>query len=898
MKTKNYTTKLLLILMMGIFINPITGTTQIKRASRANKAEFLKGTIVIKVKEGIGPFEKQDRSVDFDIPSLDGKVQQFAVSKLEKRFRHKPIQRSSGLPDLSRIYRIEFPESQNIDQVVKEFAKDPNVEYAEPIPVQHSAMIPNDALYGDMYHLPQIFAEEAWDIHIAENGTEEIVIAVVDDGVDWDHEDLQDNIWNNLAEDADGDGHTMEFNGTDWVMDPGDLNGIDDDGNGFIDDLFGWNFYNNNGDPNPNPGSNHGTAVSGVSNAVSDNGIGVSGVGWNLSLMPVQVENNDGSYTYAYDGIIYAAENGADVISNSYGSGTYSLANQEAVSYAAGLGSIIVAAASNDNSSSISYPAGYQGVISCGAVNIDDEKASYSNYGISVDISAPGGDVDMPMHSTDVDDGYLTGQGTSAATVVVSGCFGLLKSYHPDWTSEQLIAQVLGTADNIDALNPDYVGMLGTGRINALEMLTATNLTPFLKLGLEATNFVDENENDIIENGEIVTLSFDLKNWSQVYGSENTTVTLTTDDPDITILSGPVSVNVPIDSSFNVVDQFQIQIGTSTGFRFADFNLHFESDISILVGQDIGFEIIIEPAGIFVYEGVPNGDDYSGTFINNYFNDNGSLSSCRNYFPQSLNGFSSVFLSFGFWDSESTALDDYTADIIIDYLQSGGYVYLEGGDVFGWNQSNNTELHELFGLASSQDGTTNNINSLQGQDDALTHGMVFTGNSQTNNAWIDKYVPNANGIIAFVEENYGNVAIQNSILGGHKTFCFSYALADLDDGESPNTREELLERILNFFDLYTSIPTLTEPEVLNCKVFPNPMKSNTIFQYSLSEDSNITLEIFNATGLRVSQAINRPQTKGEHTFNWNAESLAAGVYYYSLKSNNQSYTGKIIITNY
>ena len=171
---------------------------------------------------------------------------------------------------------------------------------------------------------------------------------------------MQSNIWQNLAEDADSDGHTMEFNGTQWVLDPGDLNGIDEDANGFTDDLAGWNFVTSNGDPNPipaNPVGSHGTHCAGIAAGSTNNGIGIASISWNLKFMAICVDENN-SLFYAWDGIIYAAENGADIISNSWGGGTYSIAGQEAVTYAAGLGSIVLAAAGNDNSSVLYLPGG------------------------------------------------------------------------------------------------------------------------------------------------------------------------------------------------------------------------------------------------------------------------------------------------------------------------------------------------------------------------------------------------------------------------------------------------------------------------------------------------------------------------------------------------------------
>ena len=319
-------------------------------------------------------------------------------------------------------------------------------------------------MYGQLHHLPQIWAPQAWDIHKGENGTEEVVIAIVDSGFDWDHEDLVDNIWQNMGEDYDGDGKTIEFNGSEWIFDPGDENGIDDDGNGFIDDFIGWDFFTSSNDF-PSTDAWHGTHCAGLAGGVTNNSTGIASISWNLKIFPVRASGG----VFGYDGIIYCAENGADVISNSWGyARLYSLADQEAVTYAQGLGSIIVAAAGNDDEFSNFYPADYPGVVSVAAVNNVDQRADFSNYGPDVWISSPG----VSLLSTMPDDNYSNLSGTSMAAPLAAGLFGLVKSYHPSWTSDQIITQVLGTADTIDHINPGFENQLGSGRINAFHALS------------------------------------------------------------------------------------------------------------------------------------------------------------------------------------------------------------------------------------------------------------------------------------------------------------------------------------------------------------------------------------------------------------------------------------------
>jgi serine protease len=333
--------------------------------------------------------------------------------------------------------------------------------------------------------------------------------------VDWKHTDLTLNIWQNLGEDANGNGRTLEFIGGEWVFDPGDLNGIDDDGNGFVDDLIGWDMVLNNNNPNHNWGENHGTHCAGIAAGVTNNEHGISSISWNVKVMPLQVASSNGLFTQAYNGIIYAAENGADFISNSWSSPIPTQANQEVINYANSLGSIVLAAASNDNSLLKHYPASYIGVLSIASVSVNDVKASYSSFGPAVDISAPGGGTEGGILSTLPNNSYGLGSGTSMACPLVAGCFGLLKAYNPTWTVEQLVTQVLGTADDIDLINPAYANLLGTGRVNAMRFMSEQNVVMPQKLKLEmiASSYDDANGNNINEPGELVTLNLQFRNY-------------------------------------------------------------------------------------------------------------------------------------------------------------------------------------------------------------------------------------------------------------------------------------------------------------------------------------------------------------------------------------------------
>ncbi|MCK6622926.1 MAG: M4 family metallopeptidase [Calditrichaceae bacterium] len=206
------------------------------------------------------------------------------------------------------------------------------------------------------------------------------------------------------------------------------------------------------------------------------------------------------------------------------------------------------------------------------------------------------------------------------------------------------------------------------------------------------------------------------------------------------------------------------------------------------------------PAGVLVWEGVLNGANYSGAYLSAYLADAGFSVTYTNVFPPSLTGYDAVFLSFGNYGSDGSTLTEFNAGMaaaVKTYLEAGGRVYLEGGDALGYDQSSNSALLNLFGLFSASDGDNNPINGLAGQDAALTQGMLFTSSTQPQVGYIDLYNP-LDGRVAFVESGYGNVAVQHNGSFGQRTFCFSYALAKLNDNVSPATRAELMAALAGF----------------------------------------------------------------------------------------------------
>jgi subtilisin family serine protease/PKD repeat protein len=852
---------------------------------------YHKDRIYVKIKKDVwfNAVKKegaQNSYLNIGIKSVDNIFAAYGIENIERTFRL-----NSNLPDkvkdrmqkngnhsseLSRIYTIKTSPSINLPALLRELNNNENIEYAEPVPFDYPLEIPNDTLYAQCQHLPQIMAEEAWEIFKGEQSDSTIMIGICDTGTDWNHEDLTDNLWQNLAEDANGNGETIIYDDSlkMYILDPGDLNGIDDDNNGFVDDLIGWDFLQDyetdTQGNNPLDFNNHGTHVAGIAAGVTNNSIGIASISWNVKFVPTSHSDTTfNNILRGYEGIVYLAELGCDVVNCSWGGGGYSRTHAEAVAYANSLGTIIVVAAGNGNSSSPFYPSAYPNLISVASVASSDKKSSYSNYGNHVDISAPGGDgTDGGILSCIRNGGYRKFMGTSMASPVVAGVFGFVKAYHPDWTNEQIKKQVIGTADFIDTLNPNYINMLGSGRVNPYRALTETNvsLSNTLKLDLinvEPDDSTDNaNHNKALEPGENIRLGFLIRNYAVLTGSENTTLTLTSYDENIEIIEGTYNAKFVPDGFTEIPKIFEIRISETAKSGFITLTLNAESeDSEILLGSSMDFELPVNAGGILVWEGIRYGRGSSGAFISEFLSDQGIENIYTNTYPVSMVGFDAVFLSFGSIGSglKSAAMNDWMADDIIDYLESGGKLYLETMDGLGWDQQNNKKLFSLIGIDSSDDGSDkiHVVDSLFGGEGSICEGLYYWRSNISGYQSVDRIYPNENGIVALDEPLYGKAAVQNTGEHGQKTFISIYPVAHFYDRVHPNTRYELIKRIMNFFEIpmeYT-VPRFSY----------NPKTGHAPLEVSFNEISYTSIDAvgwkwdFEGKGIDEEQKIKNPK---------------------------------------
>lgn len=351
--------------------------------------------------------------------------------------------------------------------------KESGVAKAEPNHLIRAFLTPNDTNYNSQNHLPQIKAPSGWEMT---TGNATTVIASIDTGVKLDHADLNDKIWTNPGETGGGK----------------ETDGIDNDGNTYVDDWRGWNFYSSNNNPTDDHG--HGTATIGVSAAETNNAQGVAGVDWSAKIMPLKILNSQGwgSEDDLILAINYARVKGAEVISMSLGADGYTQPLKTAVDDAVAAGLVLVAASGNtpycsqSGNVGVNWPAAFSNVIAVGSVNSSDSISAFSCTGPEVDLTAPG----ESTYTTLINGSYgVAGSGTSLSTPQVSGLAGLILAKYPTLTLAQVRTRIIDNADKVSGMGwNNKTNSYGYGRVNIFRALLRVVRGPDTKVWLISLN--------------------------------------------------------------------------------------------------------------------------------------------------------------------------------------------------------------------------------------------------------------------------------------------------------------------------------------------------------------------------------------------------------------------------
>lgn len=498
-----------------------TITHPVTKAIMGSDAKFVAGELYVKVKPSSAVELIATTPALLSKSPLRQLVQTYGITNTDRPFKR--------LAAMHQYYKVKFTNTHLTQQLIADLQKLSFVQFAEQVPEHHTFLTPND-INPNQYNVTLTQCEQAWDVT---TGDMNIKIGMVDDAVRTDHEDLAANIWTNPNEIAN--------------------NNIDDDANGYVDDVNGWDAALNDNDPNPEGATNfsfsHGTHCSGIAAAVTNNNIGVASVSHNVSLVPIKTATDgSGSIAAGFEGVEYAIVIGVDVISMSWGGGGVSATEQAFFDQAYADGIVVVAAAGNDNTDTPMYPASYNHVISVAAIDETDTKASFSNYGSTIDVSSPGVQIWSSVATTT--NSYEFYDGTSMACPFVSGLCALMLSMDPNATVDRIEQCLKETAEDIYTINPTFVGQLGAGRINAFE---AVKCTPSVPVAAFSPSAVPPCA------GEVITFfdnsaGTDITSWQWTF-QNGTPATSTQQNP---------TVSFPSSGTYNVTLTATNALGTST----------------------------------------------------------------------------------------------------------------------------------------------------------------------------------------------------------------------------------------------------------------------------------------------------------------------------------------------
>lgn len=566
MNKKAYHFKPVLSFLLFVLVFSANGQSGFEPRNQAIKICHRPGYVIVQFTDAVKPdFDKKGKVLTTGQPFIDKVFSEWQITQCRKIFvgaeyesHRKKITLAGGqekeLSQLHNVYTLKFRESLDAKQLVKELEAMPEVVYAEvdkavfiyglipstPEEIREiprlgpTNLTPNDPLYEEQWWLEPVKADLAWE---TTTGDTTEVIAILDTGVDYGHPDLQNKIWNNSGEI------------------PG--NGIDDDGNGYVDDIRGWDCVNHDNSPMDDNG--HGTHCAGIAGAESNNGIGISGVSWGAKIMPVKVfqSNGVGYISQIAEGIWYAAQNGATIFSNSWGGYGESITTRLAFEYAYSQGPIVAAAGNNyykiDHPTppfpitAQLFPASYNWVLGVEATQWGGSNAWFSNFDPTGPVVSDGRPYDMIYYndfdwnyevrapglgllSTVPDGQYRYYSGTSMAAPIVSGAIALIKSHNPGLSNEQVFARLI-------QLNKINRFMAGVMDINE-SMLNIPPPDIYYK-GYTITDSLGDNDGRA-DAGETIGIDIAIKNaggsadsiWAQIDFAEfedTTTVNLLTD---------------------------------------------------------------------------------------------------------------------------------------------------------------------------------------------------------------------------------------------------------------------------------------------------------------------------------------------------------------------------------
>ncbi|MFP4460341.1 MAG: S8 family serine peptidase [Candidatus Zixiibacteriota bacterium] len=849
---------------------------------------------------------------------------------------------------LRNAYKFKLSDKDaDIVQICNRYRNLESVKTSDPNHIKpYARRVPNDPRFSSQWHLDQIKAPESWDFTVGDSS----VSVCCFESVDWKHPDIGPVLWQNLGEDADGDGHVVEryydSERGEWSyrFDPGDMNGIDDDSNGYADDFIGYDFIDDlcdyehihpeedcsdyDNDPFDDIGHvGHGTHVSGTMTIASDNGEGVASVGWAPKIACLRTD-----YTYyqpAYSSwhgahetmatvaaFAYTNSMGIDVYCLSYGGYSYNGMVATAMQRAWDTcGVVIVAAAGNENTEELSYPASYTHVLGTSATNESDYRAPFSNYGDRIDICAPGVNIWSAMPQHDIIGGdrtipYEGVDGTSMAAPVVAGVAAVIKSVYPDSSNLFNYLRITEYADPIpDPLYEDR--MLGDGRVNLYRSLYQPVFPKF-----EADSIAifhdpadEDGRIDIGETGYAVISYSSDPEW-QASGDLTLTLSADTNGFDFTtetitlpsIEAGESVNNYSMPLEFTPTSEFGYGKTVKFTFTLESSTGYFRKDtFKILIGYPQ--VLLYDRDGGELNERFVADDLQRGQIAYDHW-DADSLGTIDEDFL--LEHYRTVIYING--DNEDTPITEDDIAVFSAFLDDGGgkNFYLSGqytADsplITDFIETYFRTEHVLDEVDSRFWGM--NVGGVSG--DTVSQGMVFNvtmGSDcmgpQYSLGQCRALSGASNSLIYRDHPSYACATRYES--AAYKAYFSEFSISGMQ-GSNPggNTRYQFLNNLFVWFGMpfFAVEENITSPEkTALSRAYPNPFNSSVNIEFDTPIPTNAEITIFTVDGRAVETIHSGNLTAGKHNFIWKPEQITrSGVYLYSIRTEKETTTDRLL----
>lgn len=818
------------------------------------------------------------------IPEIDSLNEFFGVEKIERLLLGKLDEKIKEYK-LDLLYILKFNEPVDVAKAISSYKKLKSVDDAFPDLKYKVFAEPNDPYFGpdfynEQWYLFKIQAPQAWDIT---TGDSSIIVGPVDTGVDWEHPDIFPNLWVNPGEDLNQNG----------VFDyPDDINGIDDDGNGFVDDIIGFDFLDNDWNPYPHEaGNEHGTHVFGIVTAATNNGIGVAGVGWNIKGMALKC--GDGQYMYLsaiLNAMNYAIDNGVASTNHSYGSLSFNPALNSIIQLAHEMRITIIASVGSDNTSISVYPACYENVIGVAATGFDDTKAPFSNYGIGVDVCAPG----INIWSTVPNGGYSAFSGTSMASPIVCGIASLIRSLHPDWDAFAIDSSIMWGAQNIDSINPAHAGQLGWGRVNTWRT-SALSLFPYI----EIVDFYFDGDGRP-EPGEIVKLYLKVTNLEHWQNAQNVTFTLSTDDPCIAIIDSLAAVPfIGSGDSLNLSDYFELEIGGDV--RFSKLHVAISSEPQTIKEVDTLSILIGYPELVIV------NDAEEGESVDKWYRE--TLDELGLVYEEwnADEGLPESFLSHNrtvviwFTGNDSTeVMSQEEIDSLVSYLSAEGNLFITS-QYLAEDPDAQSFIHNYLGAEITEYNVPYRVMRGYANDpvgDSLIINLYGPGGA--GNCLSPDKVRSINGadtVLFFTNlsgnGNFGPGAVRYE--NGFKTLYFPFPFEAIDDSaEFRNKKSEVLYRILDWFG-YTNLKEKAKPPLLSKPLLiPTIVRDKAEIKFTSHPEGKVRIELYDLSGRKLLSFSRMIERNGNCFIPIDLKSLPQGIYIIRLERETELKSFKLV----